>query len=103
MSNETQVSNTQKPAAAMSEEERIESASADIEGLCGHVFCESLFMRVEPGLMALACERHPKVQDWWESMVEMGHPKAPVVWAQIKAQMDARAAMRAIEDVMTSA
>jgi len=108
MSNETNASNIEISAAQMqsatsSEAEWIEKAIADIEGLCGHVFCEGLFMRIKPEIMALACERHPKVLDWWRGMVRMGHPTAGVVWAEIQARMDALAAERGIEEAMRSA
>lgn len=108
MSNESNASNieisaAQTQSATSSEAEWIEKAIADIEGLCGHVFCEGLFMRIKPEIMALACERHPKVLDWWRSMVRMGHPTAGLVWADIQARIDARAAERGIEEVMRSA
>lgn len=108
MSNEshaskTEISAAQTQSATQSEAEWIEKAIADIEGLCGHVLCEGLFMRIKPELMALACERHPKVLQWWRSMVRMGHPTAGGVWAEIQARMDARAAERRVEEVMRSA
>lgn len=104
MSNESHASDTkisaaQTQSAAQSEAEWMEKAVADIEGMCGHVFCEGLFMRIKPEIMALACERHPKVLDWWRGMVRMGHPTAALVWAEIQARMDAREAARAIEAV----
>lgn len=107
MSNESQASKTESSAAqiqsaAQSEAEWIEKAVADIAGMCGHVFCEGLFMRIKPEIMALACERHPKVLEWWRSMVRMGHPTAGIVWAEIQARMDVRAAERAIDEAMAS-
>lgn len=102
MSSANPTSTNPTPDTSATEVERIEAAIADIEGLCGHVFCEGLFMRMNREIMAMACERHPNVLSWWESMARLGHPKAPVVWAEIKARMDVRAAARAIEDAITS-
>lgn len=99
MSSTTQTATTQIRVRNATEVERIESVIADIEGLCGQVFCEGLFMNVNRDIMAIACERHPRVLDWWQTMVKLGHPKATVVWAEIKARMDSRAAARALDAV----
>lgn len=78
--------------------DRMEAAVAAIEGMCGQIFCESYFIRLANlDAMAIACERYPKVYGWWETMIRLGHPEAPQVWAEIKARMDSRAAARVIE------
>lgn len=99
MSSATQPSTGLTQPAGSADDELIASAIADIEGLCGHVFCESFYLRMNRDVMAIACERHPKVLDWWKTMIRLGHPKAPSVWAEIKARMDARAAARALDEV----
>jgi hypothetical protein len=85
-----------------SEAQRTEAAVAAIEGLCGGLWCDGYFMHISRDIMAIACERHPKVLSWWQTMVALGHPKAPVVWVEIQARMDARAAARAIESAIDS-
>jgi len=103
-SNSTLDPKTKRTATSMSTKtEQIEAAVVAIEGMCGQLFSEGFFMRVANlDAMAIACERCPKVLKWWQMMLRLGHPEAPVVWAEIKARMDARAAARAISSAITS-
>lgn len=94
-----QTATTQTRAGSTTEAEQIESVIANIKGLCGQVFCEGFFLHVNRDIMAMACERHPEVLDWWQTMVRLGHPKATVVWAEIRARTDARAAARVVDAV----
>lgn len=95
---------TKRTATNMgTETERIEAAVVAIEGMCGQLFSEGFFMRIANlDAMAIACERCPTVLQWWQMMLRLGHPEAPVVWAEIKARMDARAAARAISSAIPS-
>lgn len=80
--------------------DQLEAMVTRIESMCGQVLCEGLFLRmIDFDLMAVTCERSAKVFDWWQMMLRLGHPEAPVAWAEIKARMDAREAARAIEVV----
>jgi hypothetical protein len=88
------------PVSSFEGSDRFNSAVAHIEGLCGQVFCEDFFIHMSNfDVMAVACEKHPKVLTWWHTTLSLGHPHAPAVWAEIKARMDSRAASRIIEGI----
>lgn len=82
------------------ESDELEAAVAQIEKMCGHMMSEHFFVRIaDLDAMAVACERYPRVLQWWEATIRMGNPEAPAVWAEVRARMDARATMLAIERV----
>jgi hypothetical protein len=83
---------------------KLESAVLDIEGMCGGLFCDDYFIHfANLDAMAIACERYSRVLRWWQATLRMGDPRAPAVWNQIQARMDARAAARALDAVCRSA
>lgn len=78
----------------------LESAVLDIEGMCGGLYCDDYFIHfANLDAMAIACERYPRVLLWWQATLRLGDPRAPAVWNQIQARMDARAAASALDAV----
>ena len=82
---------------------KLESAVLDIEGMCGGLFCDHYFFHfADLDAMAVACERYPRVLRWWQATLRLGDPRAPAVWNQIQARMDARAAATVLDAVCRS-
>lgn len=81
----------------------LESEVSGIESMCRQIFGKHYMYHMVPNdLMAAVCERSSKVVDWWEMRVRLGDPYAIHIWAEIKAEMAARAAARAIESIGNS-
>ena len=55
--------------------------------------------------MALACEEYPEVMNWWTEKIEGGNRwrwgYLEEKWGQIRANLDCRAAVNAVESAIT--